>query len=305
MQNHDNQPATAPIMPGSRVLTLLVVLVIAFGVGWVLDQADQLSSARRQLPAGCLQTLADMAPDEARAHGVPLRACARRKLPADRKATLIGAWSYGIEDSHVDGYVALVRQALPDGISNDRLMHVRIDGNRAMLNDFSTGGQGCAGGISEAAVKDNDFTYVANLTPEQLVTFAGSRDIARIYRRGDLQASPYFCVAEVSVSNRRPVLVTLKDKPSTPTGQAVPDDKLNGAAPAQACFDKLVHDYTSSGHATLAFPEEYIVFVSDYIANCTDGKPVETAAPAPAAKPKPKAKRSKPAKIPHFTQRYY
>lgn len=307
MHAQDNQPVAASIAPGSRALTLMVVLLIAFGVCWVLEQADQLSSARRQLPAGCLQTLADMPPEDARAHGVPLRECARRKLPADRKASLIGVWSYGIEDARVDGYIALVRQALPDGISNDRLMHVSIDGNRAVLDDFSAAGQGCAGGIDEVSVKDNDFTYVANLTPERLVTFAGSRDIARIYRPGDLEASPLYCAAEVSFSNRRPVLVTLKDKPVTATGQPVPEDKITGTPPAQACFDKLVRDYTTSGHATLAFPEEYIVFVSDYIANCTDGRPVEPPAAATAAKPKakPKAKRNAPAKIPHFTQRYY
>lgn len=288
----------APQKPRGRWLTALVLLALAGGLFWVLTQANQLNAARRELPAGCLYALADMDVDDARSRGVPLRECARRKVLGNRKATLIGYWDYGIGSNHTGGYIAQLRQTDGSGLTHDRLMHVSIADNYARLNEFSAAGSACAGGIAQAAVKDGVFTYVVNLTPEGLVRFAGHKDLEKAHRTGDLETSSQHCVGKLTITDRRPVMVQLNNVAVTADGAPAP---VTAPEPArQSCFDGLVAEYNTAGQGTLSFPNEYMVFVSEYVARCTDG-PVEAAAPAKKTRKKPKA-RKKPV---YTSPRYY
>lgn len=297
------QETQAPAKPRRRILSALVVLVLAGGLWWVMAQADQLTSARRQLPAGCLEALAEMDPAVARSRGVPLRECARRKLLPEHKTTLIGRWDYGIGSNYVDGYIAQVRHTDAAGLVHDRLMHVSVIDNYARLNEFNAAGTSCAGGIATATVKGGVFTYVVNLTAEGLLRFAGHKVLEQVHRDGDLETSPQVCVGRLTVTDRRPVMVELNARALTADGNPAPITPAGDEPVRQACFNTLVGEYNAAGQGTLSFPSEYTVFVTEYIARCTDGPVAEKEKPASKSRKKSKSKARKKPVYPN--PRYY
>ena len=78
--------------PVRRVwLSAVVLLAVIVGLWFALRQSEELTFARRNLPAACIQALADMPAKDAKERGVALRDCARRHMKPDRKASVIAS----------------------------------------------------------------------------------------------------------------------------------------------------------------------------------------------------------------------
>lgn len=260
-------PASKPVR---RVwLSALVLLAVLAGLWFSLRQSEELTFARRNLPAACIQALADMPAEEARSRGVALRDCARRHMKPDRKAHVVGRLVYGPPDAPVDGFIVWQRDTLAEGIVRDRLMHASIVENNAVLNDFDVSGESCAGGIKTVNLDDNNFGLVINLTPEALVRFAAMPEVEKRYRDGDLITDPRYCVAKLVMQDRRPVVVQLNTKPVTANDTPVPADVSVPLPRRQDCLNTLIAKRAAKGDTALSFPYGYDMFIRDYLASCT------------------------------------
>lgn len=250
-------------------LTALVVLAVLAGLWFSLRQSEELTFARRNLPASCIQALADLAPDEARTRGVALRDCVRRHMKPDRKAHVVGPWSYGPADARVNGYIVWQRDTLPDSIVRDRLMHVSIIESHAVLNDFDVSGMSCAGGVKSVNLDQGNFGLVINLTPEALVRFATMPAVEKSYKQGDLLTDPRYCAAKLVLQDRRPVVIQLNAKPVTANDTPVPSEAVAFMTDRQQCLNTVIAKRVAKGETSLAFPHGYEMFVRDYVAACT------------------------------------
>ena len=257
------------VAPTRRVwLSLLVLAAVIAGLWFSLRQSEELTFARRNLPAACIQALADMQPEEARTRGVALRDCARRHMKPDRKAHVVGRLVYGPPDAQVDGFIVWQRDTLADGIVRDRLMHASVVESHAILNDFDVTGESCAGGIKTVNLDEKNFGLVINLTPEALVRFAAMPDVEKTYKAGDLITDPRYCAAKLVMQDRRPVVIQLNDKPATANDTAIPSDLMAVLPRRQACLNALIAKRVAKGDTALSFPHGYDVFVRDYLAAC-------------------------------------
>lgn len=250
-------------------LSVLVLLAVLAGLWLSLRQSEELTFARRNLPAACIQALADMSADDARARGVALRECAKRHMKPDRKAHVVGRWVYGPPDAQVDGFVVWQRDTLPDSIVRDRLMHVSVIESHAVLNDFDVTGESCAGGIKTVNLDDKNFGLVINLTPEALVRFAGMPDVERAYKDGDLITDARYCAAKLVLQDRRPVMIQLNAKAVTANDTPVPNEVTAVMPRRQECLNTLIAKRAGKGDVALTFPAGYQSFIRSYLDACT------------------------------------
>lgn len=258
------------VAPVRRVwLSALVLLGVIAGLWFSLRQSEELTFARRNLPAACIQALADMPEDEARARGVALRDCARRHMKPDRKAHVVGRWVYGPADAPVDGFIVWLRDTLPEGVVKDRLMHVGVIESNAVLKDFDVAGTSCAGGIKTVNLDTENFGLVINLTPEALVRFAAMPAVEKSYNEGDLITDPRYCAAKLIMQDRRPVVVQLNDKAVTANDTTVPAEVTAVLPRRQACLNTVIAKRVAKGDTALSFPYGYEMFVRDYLQTCT------------------------------------
>lgn len=266
--------------PRRAWLSLLVLAAVIAGLWFALRQSEELTFARKNLPAGCIATLAEMPAEDARTRGVALRDCARRKMPANRKANVVGRWVYGPSAAPVDGFLVWSRETLSDNRVRDRLMHVSVVESNAVLNEFDVAGTSCAGGINKVNLEGDSFGLVINLTPEALVRFLGSADVEKTWRDGDLITDPRYCVAKLVMVDRRPVVVQLNNRPVTANDTAVPAEVTAVMPRRQRCFDDQLDKRLARGETALSFPEGYNSFVADYAGYCAPPEPEPAAPPA-------------------------
>lgn len=253
-------------------LSALVLLAVIAGLWFSLRQSEELTFARRNLPAACIQALADMPAKDAKERGVALRDCARRHMKPDRKAHVVGRWVYGPSDAPIDGFIVWQRDTLPDGIVRDRLMHASVVDSHALLNDFDVTGVSCAGGVKTVNLEDDSFGLVINLTPEALVRFAAMPELEKTYKSGDLITDPRYCAAKLVMLDRRPVVVQLNATATTANDTPVPNEVTAVPPRRQQCLNGIIARRVAKGETSLSFPVGYDMFVRDYLRTCASSK---------------------------------
>ncbi len=254
-----------PVPAHKPFLTALVVIAALAGLYLSLRQSEEISYARRHLPPGCIAALADMEYTQARTRGVSLRDCASRRMPQNRNARVVGRWVYGAASAPVNGYLLWLRETRGENVSVDRLMHASIIDNHVVLNEFSTMGNGCSGGIKTINLEANSFGLVVNLTPAALVRLSSEY----AYQQGDLIDDPQYCVARLVMVDRRAVAIRLNSQPVTANDTAVPDSVTATLPRRQRCLNDKIAEHLASGSDTLSFPQGYAGFMAGYVASCT------------------------------------